>query len=375
MDRRNNFDALRLMAATAVIFSHAFLLSQGSEDNEPLKWLTGQTILGVVGVFVFFVISGFLVTQSYETTGSAGRFAAKRALRIYPGYLVCILLATFALGPLVTALAPGDYLANAGTYDFLGWNLVMNVEHNSLPGVRFTGFEIGTIVDGPLWSLPCEMVMYAMVLALGSARLLRLWLLVPLLALGLARIVFDDAGREAFGGDTWLVRFAWDTSWLLAFFVAGMILYKLRRTRLFDGRIALAALTGLIASVPLGRFILLFPLVGAYLVIYLALEPRLRVLPAARFGDLSYGLYIYGWPVEQTLLYLSGGALAWWQLFPLALAITAAIAFLSWHLVEKPALRWKPTETKRTGDALHRVVSKKRLSAEDAEDAQRTRRW
>jgi peptidoglycan/LPS O-acetylase OafA/YrhL len=69
------------------------------------------------------------------------------------------------------------------------------------------------------------------------------------------------------------------------------------------------------------------------------------VLRAARFGDLSYGLYIYGWPVEQTLLYASGGKLAWWQLFPLALAITGVIALASWHLVEKPALRRKPTAT------------------------------
>src|SRR5258708_15153417 len=164
MDRRNNFDALRLVAAASVIFSHAFLLSQGREDNEPLKWLTGQTILGVVGVFVFFVISGFLVTQSYETTRSPGRFAAKRALRIYPGYLVCILLCTFALGSMVTTLPLSAYLADGGTWDFLFWNLVMNVEHNSLPGVTFTGFGIGRIVDGPLWSLPCEMVIYAMVL-------------------------------------------------------------------------------------------------------------------------------------------------------------------------------------------------------------------
>jgi peptidoglycan/LPS O-acetylase OafA/YrhL len=95
-------------------------------------------------------------------------------------------------------------------------------------------------------------------------------------------------------------------------------------------------------SIPLGRFLLLFPLFGAYLVLYLALDRRLPVLRAARFGDLSYGLYIYGWPVQQGLLYASGGRLLWWQLFPLALAIAAALAFLSWHLVEQPALRLKP---------------------------------
>jgi peptidoglycan/LPS O-acetylase OafA/YrhL len=156
---------------------------------------------------------------------------------------------------------------------------------------------------------------------------------LPLLALGLVCLWLDTAASPYFIGTV---------GWLLAFFVAGMILYKLRDRRIFDGRIALVALAGLVVSIPLGRFLLLFPLFGAYLVLYLALDRRLPVLRAARFGDLSYGLYIYGWPVQQGLLYASGGRLLWWQLFPLALAIAAALAFLSWYLVEQPALRLKP---------------------------------
>jgi peptidoglycan/LPS O-acetylase OafA/YrhL len=334
MTRNNNFDALRLLAAVSVIFSHSFLLAEGRQDHEPLMRLTqGQSILGVVGVFVFFIISGFLVTESFETTASPLRFLAKRALRIYPGLILCILLCAFVLGPLATTLPLDAYFASGGLYDFLFSNLVLNVEHNGLPGVRFTGYDIGGIVDGPLWSLPCEVVMYLMVLVLGSLRLLRLAVLLPLLALGLVCLRLDTAASPYFIGTV---------GWLLAFFVAGMILYKLRDRRIFDGRIALVALAGLVVSIPLGRFLLLFPLFGAYLVLYLALDRRLPVLRAARFGDLSYGLYIYGWPVQQGLLYASGGRLLWWQLFPLALAIAAALAFLSWHLVEQPALRLKP---------------------------------
>ncbi|HEX7969426.1 MAG TPA: acyltransferase [Stellaceae bacterium] len=343
MERTNNFDALRLLAAALVIFSHAFLLNQGRQDNEPLMLATGgQTILGVVGVFVFFVVSGFLVTQSFESTGSPLRFLAKRALRIYPGLAACILLCTFVLGPLVASLPLGTYLTSAGVYDFLFSNLMLNVEHNGLPGVRFTGFAVGDIVDGPLWSLPCEVVMYLMVLGLGSLRLLRLSLLVPLLALGLACLWFDTAASGWFIGSV---------GWLLPFFVAGMILYKLRDTRVFDGRLAILALVGLVASAVLGGFVLLFPLCGAYLVLYAALDRRLPMIPAARFGDLSYGLYIYGWPVEQTLLYATGGTLTWWRLFLLALPISAALAFLSWHLVEKLALRLKPRSLPGAGAA------------------------
>ena len=334
MERSNNFDALRLIAATSVIFSHAFLLSAGRQDNDPLMAATGgQAPLGVVGVFVFFVISGFLVTQSWEATGSALRYAAKRALRIYPALAVCILLCTFALGPLITGLAPCDYLRDGLTYDFLFNNLWLNTDHNMLPGVSFSGFAFGAVVDGPLWTLPAEVVMYAMVLVLGLLRLLRLAVLVPLLAAGIICLWLDTAASGWFIGTV---------SWLLAFFVAGMILYKLRRLPIFGGRIALVALAGLAASVPLGVFIVLFPLCGGYLVIYLARERRLPVIPAACRGDLSYGLYIYGWPVEQTLVYLTGGALAWWQLFPLALVVSVALAFLSWHLIEKRALHLKP---------------------------------
>jgi len=344
VERHNNFDALRLIAAVTVIFSHSFLLSQGRQDNEPLMWLSGgQAVLGVVGVFVFFVISGFLVTQSFETTGSPPRYLAKRALRIYPGYAVCLLLCTFALGPVFTALPLGAYVTSPGTWDFLVSNLAMNVEHNSLPGLRFTALDIGHIVDGPLWSLPCEMVMYLLVLALGMLRLLRLSLLLPLLALGLVCIWLDTAQSAWFIGSV---------GWLLGFFVAGMILHKLREAPwLFDRRLVLLALAGLAASVPLHLMILLFPLFGAYLVIALARTTRLPVIPAARFGDLSYGLYIYGWPVQQTLLHLTGG-LAWWQLFPAALAVAAVLAWLSWHLVEQPALRLKPRSRPLAAPAL-----------------------
>jgi peptidoglycan/LPS O-acetylase OafA/YrhL len=121
-----------------------------------------------------------------------------------------------------------------------------------------------------------------------------------------------------------------------------MVLYKLRRTRIFDGRIALLALVGLVLSVPLRQFLLLFPLFGCYLALWLALTPRLPVIRAARFGDLSYGIYIYGWPAEQGAIWLLGGHAAWWQVFLIALPAAAALAFLSWHLVERPALRLKP---------------------------------
>jgi peptidoglycan/LPS O-acetylase OafA/YrhL len=194
----------------------------------------------------------------------------------------------------------------------------------------FVDNPVGLEINGSLWTLRYEVEMYLMVMVLGLVGLLRVPVLLLLLGLGLACIHFPAFG--VLGG--------W--GWLLAFFVMGMLLYKLRDTRIFDGRIALVALAGLALSIPVRQFILLFPLFGCYLALWLALNRRLPVLRAARFGDLSYGLYIYGWPAEQAVIWGLGGHAQWWQVFLLALPLAAALAFLSWHLVERTALRFKP---------------------------------
>ena len=135
----NNFDALRFCAAASVVFSHAFLMANGTEDGEWFAWLTGgQTILGLVGVFVFFTISGYLVTGSYLSTGSPGRFALKRALRIFPGLWVNLLVVGFVLGGCVTTLGLRGYLTDPGLGLFFRNNLLLQVENTPLPGVTFS---------------------------------------------------------------------------------------------------------------------------------------------------------------------------------------------------------------------------------------------
>lgn len=341
MPRQNNFDALRLVAAISVIFSHSFLIAEGTQNREPLILLTGnQSILGLAGVFVFFAISGFLVTQSFEQTGHAWHFLAKRALRIFPGLFVATLWSAFVLAPLVTTLPLGAYLGGPEAYEYVVGNTLLDQTVHELPGVLFADNQTGIEINGSLWTLRSEFMMYLMVLGLGVLRLLTLRVMLLLLAFGMACLHFDMLDElEKWG---WLFEVLSGWSWLVGFFAAGMVLYKLRHTRIFDGRIALVALAGLVLSVPLRQFILLFPVFGCYLALWLALNPRLPVIPAARFGDLSYGLYIYGWPVEEAVIWLMGGRAAWWQVFLIALPATSALAFLSWHLIERPALRLKP---------------------------------
>ena len=329
---RNNFDALRLVAALSVIFSHSYLIAEGTGANEPLNRLTGnQCMLGLTGVFVFFAISGYLVTQSFEQTQGPLRYLIKRCLRIFPAYIAVLVLTAFVLGPIVTDLPVREYLNRPEPYWYVLDNAVFSLRLHELPGVWFVDNAVGLEVNGSLWSLGYEFEMYLMVLALGVLRLIRLPVCFALLALGMACIHFD--ALSILGG--------W--GWMLGFFAAGMVLYKMRDLRVFHPNIALFALIGLVLSGAYqGAFILLFPIFGCYLALYLALNPKLPVIPAARFGDISYGLYIYGWPSQQTVIWLMHKHAQWWQVFILATLLAGTLAFLSWHLIEKRALRLKP---------------------------------
>src|SRR5438309_1837526 len=254
MERQNNFDALRLVAAAAVVFSHSFLIAEGTQDHEPLIWLTGnQSILGLVGVFVFFAISGFLVTQSLEQTGDAWRFLAKRALRIFPGLFVATALSAFVLAPIVSTVWPAAFLSTSAPWKYVLGNTLLDQTVHELPGVMFVNNPLGLEINGSLWTLRLEFTMYLMVLVLGMLRLLTARMALLLVAFGMACLHFGMLDQlEKLG---WFFELLGGWGWLVGFFAAGMALYKLRQTRIFDGRIALLALAGLVLSVPLHKFL------------------------------------------------------------------------------------------------------------------------
>src|SRR3974377_1471315 len=162
--RRNNFDALRLVAAVSVIFSHSFLIAEGTQNNEWLILLTGtQCILGLTGVFVFFAISGFLVTQSFEQTANPLHYLAKRALRVFPGLFVATVLSAFVLAALVTTLWPSVFLLRPEPYEYVIGNTLLDQTVHELPGVMFVDNGVGLEVNGALCTLTSEFIMYLLV--------------------------------------------------------------------------------------------------------------------------------------------------------------------------------------------------------------------
>jgi len=331
---QNNFDLVRLVAAASVIVGHSFIIATGDLYAEPLTGVSSFT-LGQHAVNVFFILSGLLVAASLERNSGLVPFMTGRVLRVFPGLAVCVLLLSLAMGPLVTSLDPVSYFASTQTWRYLAATLSLATGHAPLPGV-FEALPAAGEVNVSLWTLKYEMMCYG-VLALLSA--LGLWLRPRLLWLALGALVGVQLVRlwhlhvDEFGVLDQVLRF------LTCFFV-GAGAYRLRdRVRLSAAGAALAVL---VLAAAWGT--MLEPLATYLAVGYLVLcFSALPIGPLRRLcgrADLSYGLYIYGWPAGQ-LLVLSVPGLGPVELAAATLAVTAPVAAASWMLVEKPALGLK----------------------------------
>jgi peptidoglycan/LPS O-acetylase OafA/YrhL len=339
--RDNNFDLLRLFAATAVLVSHCYPLTASGED--PLARLTGHAA-GELGVTIFFAISGYLVTLSWLADPNPRRFAARRGLRLLPALAVVAFLTAFMLGPALTTLGPGAYLADPGPYLYAVRTSLLVTVAGTLPGV-FAGNPFPDAVNGSLWTLPVEALAYVMVLGAGLLGLLRRSRTVLLVA-GVALLAFLSSGWSPLDLTAIVPAGAADAGIpsglrLAAVFLGGTLV-ALHRERL---PLSLPGVAVAFAVWWLLRDTGLEPLAAAltmpYAVVTLAFRRRVRVGLYERGGDASYGIYIYAFPVQQTVVHfipdISPGAL-----LALALPVTFVLGRLSWRLVEEPALRHKP---------------------------------
>jgi peptidoglycan/LPS O-acetylase OafA/YrhL len=157
--RENNFNLLRVLAAIAVLFSHCFPLTRGPEAAEPLNALLGHS-LGKVAVLIFFVISGFFVSQSFHRCASLSDFIAARVLRIYPGFIVVLVFGVVVIGAMTTAMPVNEYYSDPSTFIYVLNGLTLKWIQVGLPGVFLTN-PYPFAVNGSLWTLFYEVLCYA----------------------------------------------------------------------------------------------------------------------------------------------------------------------------------------------------------------------
>ncbi|QCS63256.1 acyltransferase family protein [Achromobacter denitrificans] len=347
MFKKNNFDDIRLFAAILVLCGHTY----------PLIGKPGPLILGYplhhYGIAIFFSISGYLISHSWDRDRNVWRYFAKRCLRIFPALIVLVLLTAFFFGPLVSKLPFKEYFSNPLSLDYLN-NIRLHIRY-TLPGV-FENNPYPNAVNGSLWSLPAEFFMY---------------LLVPLLMLKVERlrIAFVALMAAAFIAlDHWLtsrsatsglaVFYATDIRAALemgAFFLFGALIRLLRNEMPLKITYAIVALIGCYGIYrfglggPLQQII--FTGVLSYCVIAVG-EASTRGLPnVARFGDFSYGVYLYAFPMQQLVIQKLGESLSPLILMVAAFIPTIVLAYLSWHCVEKYAISLKPGSTSKTGSS------------------------
>lgn len=354
-ERSNNFTLMRLLAALGVLFFHCYPLALG-KDAELLYPHLFSYLMGCVGKFsvdMFFVVSGFLVTASYLQRANLLQFVEARVLRLFPGLIVSNLFCILVVGLAVTQDSIMQYFSSPDVFSFFQRNvLLLRAVQLDLPGV-FTHNPYPTHVNGSLWTLVVELRMYFWVAVLGACAVLRNAKIFNAFFI-LILLLYAQADKEQFFivHETHYVRVALQ-------FLLGSFLYINRQFIPLNMGIWLV----LAALAFLTRGDVLFPFARsccfAYAVILVALHPGFRLPAIDRWGDISYGVYIYAFPLQQWVAYTFPGITPMGML-AVVLPITVLLAIVSWRFIEQPALRLK-------GKINYRVVSRLILGHSHAE--------
>lgn len=345
----NAFDKIRWAAATAVLLSHSFPLI-----GLPEPMICGDS-LGKLAVMVFFAVSGYLVCQSWDRDPNLLRFGQRRALRIMPGLVVATLVTTLGIGAIVTTLPLGDFVTDRATWGYVASNALLVAGVDRVPGA----FEHSSqpIFNGSLWTLRYEVTMYA-VLALGALAVRLRAACLALFVAGLATLAWLSwRGVDHYTlpmPGLWKIGLQFDAVRLVklgtAFFCAAS-LYVMRHHVALRWRHALLLMIALGVGTggPLG------PVLLALTVPYVTLVAAFRspaALRSAWDNDLSYGIYVYAYPVQQMVTqYALAHGHRWPWAFGVSLLVTLGLAALSWKLVEQPALQHKPHRRKEPAPA------------------------
>ncbi|MEP7083231.1 MAG: acyltransferase [Betaproteobacteria bacterium] len=333
----NNFHLIRLVAALLVLFAHCYHLL-GRAADEPIGHWFVWFDASLLGVSMFFFISGCLVARSWNIRRSLPLFLAARALRIAPA-LWLVLGLSVLLGAAVTTWPLRDYLHSVDTRKYLVLNAILYT-HYLLPGV----FESNPVhgINGSLWTIPLEVVLY---LILGAAGWLGL--LAPHDTL---RHFRERISRHPFAATALLLlgllliqkvlRTGAGYYSLAGYFLLGMLAFRFRHWLVLRVAEVLLLAGAAIALGPTWAGPLLLPAAVGFTILTLALHPALALPPTwLHRHDYSYGAYLYGFPVQQSMI--SFGIDQPLLLFACCVPLTLACAALSWHLVEQPALAQK----------------------------------
>ena len=331
------------MAAILVILSHSKAFIGDTELDLLAKLTLGTYSFSHLGVATFFIISGYLITQSSQNSTNWKSYIWKRFLRLIPGLIVVLLLCAFVLGPIVTTKSLSDYFRNKETYQFL-FSTFLYVQNYSLPGV-FTNNPVPT-VNGSLWTLAYEFTLYIAVLFCfltsffkNRHLLLILWIVFFLFRAYLGEKYFWYSYASPYTLNlNMMYLFEWSF-----YFLSGMLVFLFRDFKIVKFRFLLLLISLHVLFILLGQRELLYLsnyIFVPYLVFFLSFIPG-KLNAIGKYGDYSYGIYIYAFPIQQLLVQILGTNVSLSLFIIISIVTTFPFAFLSWHLIEKQALKLK----------------------------------
>lgn len=321
----NNLDLIRLIAAIAVIVYHSFAINPQWGITDPIKSFFGHTSTGGIAVKIFFFISGLLVANSILTRKSPIQFIVSRSLRIFPGLAFVLLSTAFIIGPIETSLGLGKYFTDRGTYSYILNNLLLNTDY-FLPGVVF---DNGHGINGSLWTIRYEVIAYVVLFLAFSLRLTVNKLLASLICIVVIVEPITPIKGLLFASSNDSAIFLLAPSFALG------CLFAINKDR-FKSTWLIPVLM-LLASIATSNTTLsALLLCTSMCLLSLHVASRPFTLRIKLRNDISYGVYLWGFPIQQLLhSYFSAGPVIG-ILSPILLS--CMVAYVSWVLIEKPAI-------------------------------------
>lgn len=326
----NNLDLVRILLACLVIIGHANVLN-GASDYwiDPVQHFLKFTYSGALAVKLFFFISGLVITNSYLTKNSAPYFIISRFFRLIPALFLVLVITVFVFGPILTNLKTEVYFSSLNYFDYIWHNIIFHTNY-LLPGI-FSKNVYPNVVNGSLWSLKfevgCYLVLLILFLILGKKN--KGYLNVPILiiviyALLPSRFVFNFLG-DSTEQNLLPLSFAYG-----AFFAINSNRVKIN--------IIVVLLSFLMFYIfkdtNYAEIILILSLCNA--IVYLSsIKYTLRLKP--RY-DISYGIYLWGFLIQQTIFHFFGQIYVGFHCL-IALIFSFLLALITYVFVEKPFIR------------------------------------
>lgn len=337
-NHKNAFDLLRVIFALMVLISHGYMITGNS--TEPLQLFSkGQITLSEIGVMGFFSLSGYLIAASFDRSPNILRFIRNRFLRLFPGYWVCIIITAFIIAPAIffinnKTITGFNFWATDGSLSFVYKNAYLSMRQWNV-GSILQNSPYKDSLNGSLWSLFPEALCYGLTLFLGLFGLLNKNKQALLLLFILVYTIYVvNLYPQAQFGPTFLTLS--NARKLYTCYVCGTCLYAFRNEIFIDVKGQLFIFLASVALIKFGGFLMVAPITIAILGIrgFSNFQVPLKY-------DISYGLYIYAFPIQQLLFRVFSPTISIIWYLTACIALTGLVALLSFLFIERPFLRLK----------------------------------